>query len=248
MKARIQSGDAPLFPTGRPHGFGLRHHGPTGPNLDAAATYLGLTEAQLRTELGSGKTLAQIAKAHGKTAEGLVQALVDAAKKKLDAAVTAGRLTRAQGELDARGAEESHHRPRQRQRFLGDSASTAASTGPKLDAAATYLGMTEAQLRTELRSGKTLAQIAKAHGKTAEGLVQALVDAAEKKLDAAVKAGRLTRAEADEMLTGLKERITDFVNGRFPRRASASITACAGSTAARARSSGRRQALEVVSQ
>ena len=72
------------FPTGRPRGFGLRHHGHHGPKLDAAATYLGLTEAQLRTELRSGKTLAQIAKAHGKTAEGLVQALVDAANKKLD--------------------------------------------------------------------------------------------------------------------------------------------------------------------
>ena len=106
--------------------------------------------------------------------------------------------------------------------------------GPKLDAAAAYLGLTEAQLRTELRSGKTLAEITKAHGKTAEGLVQALVDAAKKKLDAAVTAGRLTRAEADSMLAGLKQRITDFVNGRFPGR-SASIAACAASTAAPAR-------------
>ncbi len=217
LKARIQSGDAPLFPTGRPHGFGLRHDGPDhGPNLDAAATYLGLTEAQLRTELRSGKTPAEIAKAHGKTAEGLVQVLVDPAKKKLDAAVTAGRLTRAEAdsmlaELTKRTTDLVNGR------FPGRFGEHRDIHGPKLDAAATYLGLTEAQLRTELRSGKTLAQIAKAHGKTADGLVQALVDAAEKKLDAAVKAGRLTRAEADAMLTGLKARITDFVNGRFPR-------------------------------
>src|SRR6266511_3920409 len=41
--------------------------------------------------------------------------------------------------------------------------------------------------------------------------------AAKEKLDAAVTAGRLTRAEADSMLAGLKDRITDFVNGRFPQ-------------------------------
>jgi hypothetical protein len=27
----------------------------------------------------------------------------------------------------------------------------------------------------------------------------------------------LTRAEADSLLTGLEQRITDFVNGRFPQ-------------------------------
>src|SRR5580765_3736905 len=90
LKARIDSGDGPLFPAGghRPHGFGHEvHH---GLKLDAAATYLGLTEEELRTELESGKTLSQIATAHGKTPDGLVSALVDAASKKLDEAVTAG--------------------------------------------------------------------------------------------------------------------------------------------------------------
>jgi polyhydroxyalkanoate synthesis regulator phasin len=217
LKARIQSGEAPLFATRRPHGFGPGHHGPNhGPSLDAAATYLGLTEAQLKTELQSGKTFAEIAKAHGKTAEGLANALVDAAKKKLDAAVAAGRLTRAEAdsmlsELKKRTTDLVNGK------FAPRFGEHRGLHGPNLDAAETYLGLTEAQLRTELSSGKTLAQIAKAHGKTAEGLVQALVDAADKKLDAAVKTGRLTRAEADEMLAGLKERITDFVNGRFPR-------------------------------
>ena len=143
MKARIQSGEAPLFPTGRPRGFGLRHHGHHGPKLDAAATYLGLTEAQLRTELRSGKTLAQIAKAHGKTAEGLVQALVDAANKKLDAAVTAGRLTRA--EADSMLAElKKRTTDLVNGSFPGRFGEHRGIHGPKLDAAAAYLGLTEA--------------------------------------------------------------------------------------------------------
>jgi hypothetical protein len=93
LKARIDSGDLPLFFGGRPHGgphVGL-HRG-----LDAAASYLGLSEAALRTQLESGKTLAQVAADRGKTADGLVQALVDDAKQHLDEAVQAGRLTAAQ--------------------------------------------------------------------------------------------------------------------------------------------------------
>src|SRR3954451_10590714 len=96
LKARIEAGDAPLFFGGGPHhsGPGFGHH--HGPGLDAAPKYLGITETQLRAELEKGKTLADVAESHGKTAEGLVNALVDGAKTHLDAAVKAGRLTQAE--------------------------------------------------------------------------------------------------------------------------------------------------------
>jgi hypothetical protein len=86
-----------------------------------------------------------------------------------------------------------------------------------LDAAASYLSLTDAQLRTQLESGKSLADVAKAQGKTVDGLVQALVNAAKKKIDAAVTAGRLTQTQADSILADLKSRVTDFVNGAGPR-------------------------------
>jgi hypothetical protein len=76
--------------------------------------------------------------------------------------------------------------------------------------------MTEAQLRNELENGKSLAEVAKAHGKTVDGLVAAVVAEAKTNVDTAVKAGRLTHAQANEMLSDLKQRISDFVNGRFP--------------------------------
>ncbi|MGH3084007.1 MAG: hypothetical protein ACRDNP_08100, partial [Gaiellaceae bacterium] len=83
-----------------------------------------------------------------------------------------------------------------------------------LDAAASYLGMTEATLMAALEDGKTLAQIAEDRGKSVTGLVDALVDEAQAELAAAVKAGRLTDAQRDSMLSGLKERITRLVNER----------------------------------
>ena len=102
MKKQIESGELPLIFAGHPHGgpggFGFDHHGPMHAGLDAAAKAIGITEAQLQTELQSGKTLAQVAKEHGKTADDVVSALLADAKTKLDAAVTAGRLTQSQAD------------------------------------------------------------------------------------------------------------------------------------------------------
>jgi hypothetical protein len=48
------------------------------------------------------------------------------------------------------------------------------------------------------------------------GLVDALVADAKKHLDAAVSAGHLTQAQADNMLNDLRDRITSRVNSRPP--------------------------------
>jgi hypothetical protein len=107
LKARIDSGRLPLvggfgFGLGlrglrpRPGGvFGLQRPlpGMFGAGLAAVTSYLGITPAQLRSALVAGKSLAQIATDHGKTADGLVSVLVSAAKSRLDKAVSAKRLS-----------------------------------------------------------------------------------------------------------------------------------------------------------
>src|SRR4029077_5150747 len=91
-----------------------------------------------------------------------------------------------------------------------------------LDAAASYLGLTEDELHSRLESGKTLAEVAKAQGKSVAGLKNAMVADAKTHLDAAVKAGGLSSAEETRVLPDLEQRIDDLVNGklpdRFPRR------------------------------
>jgi len=102
IEARLAQADAPLFALGGgPGGRGGPGHGHRGPgggraSLDAAATYIGVSAADLRTQLAAGKTLAAVATANGKTVDGLKSALTTAAKTDLDAAVTAGKLTQAQ--------------------------------------------------------------------------------------------------------------------------------------------------------
>jgi hypothetical protein len=77
-------------------------HGPGGPGgpLAAAATYLGISESTLQSDVQSGKTLAEIANAtSGKSASGLIAALVAKEETDVEARVTA----MVNGTLPARG-------------------------------------------------------------------------------------------------------------------------------------------------
>jgi hypothetical protein len=87
--------------------------------------------------------------------------------------------------------------------------------GGGLPAAATYLGLSTTDLAAKLRAGQTLAQIADStSGKSVSGLVAAMTAAQKSRLDAAVKTGRLTQAQADSLGANLTDRITALVNGQ----------------------------------
>jgi hypothetical protein len=160
------------------------------------------------------------AKQLGITPAKLSSALKQALENRVDAAVAAGRLTKEQGDA-LKKRIESEEFP-----MLGGLGMGFGHRGGgpgihrfgHLDAAATYLGMTEAELGTQLAGGKTLADVAKAKGKSVEGLVSALVADEKQELDAAVAAGRITRAQADEMLANAKQRFTDMASGTLPDR------------------------------
>ena len=54
---------------------------------------------------------------------------------------------------------------------------------PMLSAAASYLGISTTQLMTDMRNGRSLAQIAQANGKSVSGLKAALIAQASKQID-----------------------------------------------------------------
>src|SRR5688572_23797063 len=85
--------------------------------------------------------------------------------------------------------------------------------GHGLSAAATALGMTEAELRTAIQGGQTLAQVAQSKGVSVDTLVNAIVAEIKTKLNEQVASGRLTQAQADERLAEATERTKAFVNG-----------------------------------
>jgi hypothetical protein len=79
----------PPFGHPPPGGAAIGPAPPIGGGLDAAAKYLGLTDAQLFQRLRSGKSLAQIAADQNKSVDGLKNALDAEFKKHLDELVNA---------------------------------------------------------------------------------------------------------------------------------------------------------------
>jgi hypothetical protein len=85
-----------------------------------------------------------------------------------------------------------------------------------LSAAATYLGVSQTTLESDLASGKTMAQVAKDQGKTVDGLVTAMVDSTRKQLDAQVGSGRFTKQQEATIVASLEQRYKALVNGTRP--------------------------------
>ena len=247
IKKGIEDGTQPIF--GGP-GFGegprgfFEHRGRGGffggpgrhvfgfPGLmagvDDVATYLGLKPADLIAQLRSGKSLADIAKAQGKTVDGLKTAITDAATKQLDTAVTAGKLTKDQekkvlddlashlddfvNDVHGPGGPGGFGGPRHAFGFGFGFGLEGPGLRAGVEDVATYLGLKPAEVVTQLRSGKSLADIAKAQGKTVDGLKTAITDAATKQLDAAVTAGKLTKDDETNLLDKLASHLDELVN------------------------------------
>jgi lambda repressor-like predicted transcriptional regulator len=188
-----------------------------GDPLRAAADYLGLSVDELTNELEGGASLAEIATEHGKSVDGLKQALIDAAKSDLDKSVAAGDMT-AEQEQQMLSELRSHIED-----FV-DRTGGAPFPPPKplpdkpplgdpIAAPAAYLGLSVDELAQELESGKSLAEVANAQGKSVDGLKQAMIDAAKSDLDKSVAAGDMTAEQEQQVLSQLSSQIDDFVNG-----------------------------------
>src|SRR5215471_16630323 len=88
--------------------------------------------------------------------------------------------------------------------------------GFNLQTAATAIGISPQQLRTEVQ-GKSLAQVAQAHNKTANDVITALENDAHKRIDQAVASGRLTADQGNTAKTNVDQRITQQVNQVTPQ-------------------------------
>ena len=81
-----------------------------------------------------------------------------------------------------------------------------------LSAAATYLGLTQAELRSQLESGKSLADIAKTTaGRSVSGLQDAIVAAVTKDVNANTN---LTADQKAQIIAQVKAHVADLVNGK----------------------------------
>jgi hypothetical protein len=193
----------------RPPAESDRPYGGHGPKLEAAAQALGLSEDDLRSRLREGNTIAQVAQAQGVDVQTVIDAMVAAATARIDQEVQEGDLT----------AEEANERKANLQeritRLVNEGKPPGGGPhgrGPKLEAAAEALGVSEDDLREQLQDGKTIAQVAEERDVDKQQVIDAMVAAATERIDQKVQEGDLTAEEANERKAELEERITTLVN------------------------------------
>ena len=153
----------------------------------------------------------------GVSAAELEDALAKAEDAQLDQAVKDGKLTKEQADAIKERRKESGRvlgipgGPRFEHHGFGERG--LRFRGGPLDDVADAIGISVRKLFSELRDGKTIAQVAKDHGKSLDDVRAAVKAATEKRLDADVKDGRLTRKQADEILDGLDDRLAHLGEG-----------------------------------
>lgn len=180
-----------------------------------AAGYLGISPEKLGGDMQAGKSLAEVANATpGKSAAGLIAALVAEKRQRLETrAATLSQRVAAEVNrggharvIGARGIRA------ERQRLL--------APGPKRPGsiAAEYLGISPATLQADLQAGRSLAQVADASkGRSAIGLIGAIVAAKREVLAEAVASHRITQARANEINARLLKRVKELVERRARR-------------------------------
>ena len=188
--------------------------------LAEAAKALGMTEAELKTELQAGKSIADVAKTKNVDLDKVIAALTAGFKAHLDEEVKSGEHTQA--EADAKLAEF-----KTRVTTMVNTAGLPmhggkgghGGHGPAKFATAKLaatLKLTETELQTELKSGKTIKQIADAQNVDIADVKATLTSDFKAHLDEEVASGEHTQAEADAKLAEFTTRLDDMVNGVRP--------------------------------
>jgi pantothenate kinase type III len=87
---------------------------------------------------------------------------------------------------------------------------------PQMDEVATYLGTTVEDLKTQMKNGKTLLEIAKEKGKSEDDLKSFISQRFDEQLKQAVTDGKLTQSQADTIAENKDEMIQRMLDGKGP--------------------------------
>jgi hypothetical protein len=171
-----------------------------------------MTDEELIAELRSGKSIADVAKEKGVDTKVIKDEYLAQVKTKLDEQVADGKLT--QKMADAMLEQTAANLPTQLTDTTWNCGGCGVGEGSLLlKVAAEKLGLTQAELMSELRNGKSIADVAKEKGVDTQVISDEYLAQLKAKLDAQVADGSLTQDEADATLAqktkDLPARLTD---------------------------------------
>lgn len=194
--------------------------------IAVAATALGMTEAELVAELQAGKSIADVASAKGISVDTVIDALYADLKAHIDAHVAEGKITQEQADAKLADAKT-------RITAMVNTAGLPAGKGhsgkgghmghrgaPKFatEDLAKVLGLSLDELNTELKAGKTLAQIAESKNVSIDKVKDQLLADYTAKEQAEVAEGKHTQEEVDAKIAEFETRLDDIVNGVRPMK------------------------------
>ncbi len=186
--------------------------------LKIAADKIGVSTADLKAALKSGKSVADVARSKNVDPADVVKALVGAADKKIDTAVTNGKLSadkatklkanladRATNLINNTHLNKAHvkaARYARRHHLVKQGGNIAAQT----------IGISPQALRTAAKGGQSVAEVATSKGVAPQKVITAIVNAGNTKIDQAVANGKLSAARAATLESKLTASATKLVN------------------------------------
>ncbi len=173
--------------------------------LSDVANQLKMEPNALLDELKSGKSLAEVAQEKGVSVVDLKSGMESSLQKRLAEAVKSGKLSQDRADKIYEGFKEHIDQIIQHKGLM------MRKGHSWMGEAAQILNMDPKMMWQELKSGKSLADLAKEKGMTEKQFKEKLLAAQKKRLDAAVKQGNLTKEKEQEIISRTKQHIDEWV-------------------------------------
>ncbi|WP_419878314.1 hypothetical protein [Brevibacillus centrosporus] len=177
-------------------------------------TLLKLDGAKLDEQLKAGLTLAEVAKAQGVDENSVIDLLVKQQEAKWKEAVSAGKMTQEQVDSMKENASERIKEQIERTTQARGGMGFVVNLHSNAELAS-LLKLDADKLQEQLKSGKTLADVASAQGVAKEEVVALLTKQQKDQLAAEVASGKLSQEEADKRGADLEARVKSMVEGTF---------------------------------
>lgn len=189
--------------------------------IKATADVTGITVTEVVQSLRDGQTLTEIAEAHGKSSDEVLQAFTNLATVHIDTAVQEGKLTRQQADFLLQRVTNQATQM-MADEMLGEQVVKYLERGVLVvlgRATVDVTGLEPVVVLQRFRGGETLAEIAASEGKSSDEVLQAAEVIFTNRMNTAVANGRITQEEADVRLAEFTSMAERLINEPAPDNA-----------------------------
>ena len=191
---------------------GMRgHHG----NHKALLEFLQIDAEALKAARQEGKTLAAIAQEKGISEQQLKDFMIKQMTQRIDEGVKNGRIPADKAEqmkanMDQRVTDMINGKHPMGGKMMMKHAPFKDSQLLEL------LNIDEDTLKSELKAGKSLVEIAKERGVSEQQLKEHMIKQMTQRIDEGVKNGRIPADKAEQIKENMQQRVSDMINGKGP--------------------------------